>query len=47
MSLEVRLEQEAPIPLGVELACAPGELLALIGPSGSGKTSSRQKSYLR
>ncbi len=37
--LEVHLHQAAPIPLQVELACAPGELLALVGPSGSGKTS--------
>ena len=39
MTLDVRLEQAAPIALGVRLACSPGELLALIGPSGSGKTS--------
>ena len=39
MSLEVSLDQAAPIALDVRLACAPGELLALIGPSGSGKTS--------
>jgi molybdate transport system ATP-binding protein len=37
--LWVRLRQQAPIPLDVELACAPGELLALVGPSGSGKTT--------
>jgi molybdate transport system ATP-binding protein len=35
----VRLRQSAPFPLDVELACAPGELVALFGPSGSGKTS--------
>jgi len=37
--LEVVLAQETPIPLEAELACAPGELLALVGPSGSGKTT--------
>ena len=37
--LSVRLEQAGPIPLNVQLHCAPGELLALVGPSGSGKTS--------
>jgi len=37
--LQVRLRQQASIPLDAELACAPGELLALIGPSGSGKTT--------
>jgi molybdate transport system ATP-binding protein len=37
--LEVRLCQEAPIPLDAELACRPGEMLALVGPSGSGKTT--------
>lgn len=37
--LEVRLEQAAPIPLDVTLACAAGEVLALVGPSGSGKST--------
>jgi molybdate transport system ATP-binding protein len=37
--LEVRLHQEAPIPLDAGLACRPGEMLALVGPSGSGKTT--------
>lgn len=38
-TLSVSLEQAAPIPLNAEVACAPGEFLALVGPSGSGKTS--------
>jgi molybdate transport system ATP-binding protein len=37
--LSVRLAQPAPIPLDAELACRPGELLALVGPSGAGKTT--------
>ena len=37
--LKVSLHQSGPIPLRVDLSCAPGELLALVGPSGSGKTS--------
>ncbi|HEX7043949.1 MAG TPA: ABC transporter ATP-binding protein [Burkholderiales bacterium] len=37
--LHVRLQQAAPIPLDAELACAPGEMLALVGPSGSGKST--------
>lgn len=37
--LRVTLRQRRPIPLEVELGCAPGELLALVGPSGSGKTT--------
>ncbi len=37
--LEVRLEQAGPIPLAVDLACAAGEVLALVGPSGSGKST--------
>jgi len=38
-ALEVRLAQDGPIPLAVELACAGGEVLALVGPSGSGKST--------
>ncbi len=37
--LEVRLSQAGPIPLEVDLACASGEVLALVGPSGSGKST--------
>ena len=37
--LAVRVRRRAPIPLDAELACAPGEILALVGPSGSGKSS--------
>lgn len=37
--LDARILRDFPIPLAVELRCAPGELLALVGPSGSGKTS--------
>lgn len=37
--LSLRLAQAGPIPLDAEIACAPGELLALVGPSGSGKST--------
>ena len=37
--LHLRLTQESPIPLNAEIACAPGEVLALVGPSGSGKST--------
>ena len=37
--LTVRLRQRLPIPLDVDLHCAPHELLALVGPSGSGKST--------
>lgn len=38
-AIHIRLRQDAPIPLAVELSCASGEILVLVGPSGSGKTS--------
>ena len=37
--LVVRLRQDGPIPLDVELTCEPGQVLAIFGPSGSGKTT--------
>lgn len=37
--LEVRARQETPLPLDADLACGPGEILALVGPSGAGKSS--------
>src|SRR5581483_11123513 len=37
--LEVRITQEAPIPLHATFGCAPGRVLGLVGPSGSGKTT--------
>ncbi len=37
--LRVSLRQAAPIPLAAQLACAAGELVALVGPSGSGKST--------
>jgi molybdate transport system ATP-binding protein len=35
----VSLHQSGAIPLAIEFACAPGELIALVGPSGAGKTT--------
>ena len=37
--IQVRLSQPGPIPLAVDIACNPGEVLAVTGPSGSGKTT--------
>lgn len=37
--LVVRLQQDAPIPLEIDLNCRQGELLAICGPSGSGKST--------
>ncbi len=37
--LSATLRQSAPVKLDCSLACAAGELLALVGPSGSGKTT--------
>ena len=54
--LEIVASQTQPITLQAELACAPGELLALVGPSGSGKSTllrciaglhSPQQGYIR
>jgi molybdate transport system ATP-binding protein len=38
-ALEVVLNETAPVPLDVSLACARNELVALVGPSGAGKTT--------
>ncbi len=37
--LRVRVEQDKPMRLGVQLQCEPSQLLAVVGASGSGKTS--------
>ncbi|MBF0354839.1 MAG: molybdenum ABC transporter ATP-binding protein [Alphaproteobacteria bacterium] len=37
--LKVSLHQTGPIPLKLDFACQPGEVLALFGPSGSGKST--------
>jgi molybdate transport system ATP-binding protein len=37
--LSLSLRQAGPIPLDLELTCAPSEVLGLVGPSGAGKTT--------
>ncbi|WP_304722537.1 ABC transporter ATP-binding protein [Polynucleobacter sp.] len=37
--LKVKLSQNIPMPIQINLECKPGELHALVGPSGSGKTT--------
>jgi len=37
--LHVQLHSAAPMPLDLELRCAPGQVLALVGASGAGKTT--------
>ena len=39
VGLRAVLHQSGPIPMAAEIACAPGEVLALVGPSGSGKST--------
>lgn len=39
VGLSVRLRQADPIPLAVDFACGPSELLALVGASGAGKST--------
>ena len=38
-SIQIRLRQDAPIPLDLDFSCAPGEIVVVVGPSGSGKTT--------
>jgi len=37
--LNIRLQQDGPIPLDVHIEVAPGQTLALVGASGAGKTT--------
>ena len=38
-AISIRLQQDHPIPLDMELSCEAGEIVVVVGPSGSGKTT--------